>query len=889
MRKHFLRILALAVVCSLVSSDASAHEPHAFLVKRIYTGRDVIDNGVLVTDHSKVLAVGAQNLVEIPDDAVIHRLNDAVIIPGLVIAETTLGDTSRDSQRTVTPEVRAVDGFDFYADYSPLVSAGITTVQVSPGRSRLMPGMGGVVKLSGAGPADRILNSAESLRVILSAASRNAPRIYEPPTGAVSVENPLKPTRYQIGTTLSAAVAGLRAVLQTVGDGKTADEGAVFDFAALQEALQSKRLRVTANTAAEIRAALRLAKEFQLKVTLVDPANLDALLKNDRPEELDGLIFNVGVRAGTILNPSVPNPEVPRAKAPWEYAARLIQTGMSDSIAIRPAADSDLKDMLFLGGLFTRGGTSTAQALAMLTANPAKLLGVADRVGTLSEGMDADFVVMNADPFSPGAAVMSTWVNGASAYDRETANQTTLIKADKVYTGSDVLQNAAVVVGTQKIRGLGQHVSAPADAKVRSFPGGVIVPGYIDLSTQLGWGGTVSGASAATKLGDRLTSDDSRLQYAREGGVTTAILTTSGSVAPVMAFKLGRKPRVLKDPIGLKFAVSSNLTTGLPSLKRTLTTARSYHAAWVKYEADMVTYRAKLKEYEAAKAKYDAAKKAAEAKKKAEEAKKAAEAKKTSSGSASSSSAKPTGTEKSGTSTEKTAKGDDKKTDSSKPDEKSKTATTGSSAAKSTSAAKPTTDPDAPKKPTEPKKPRSSSTYEPYRALFAGKIPAFVEADTAIKIKAAVKLFREEFQLTTILVGGDELYRVPELLAKHSVRVAVGPTLIREVDNVTHNLPQILANHQIPFGFQSKATTGVRLLPWAVAYSVHRGLGTNDALHGLTGGAAKLLSLDDQVGSIAVGQDADLVVLSGPPFHLASEVLAVMIDGEWVYEKETDQ
>ena len=118
--------------------------------------------------------------------------------------------------------------------------------------------------------------------------------------------------------------------------------------------------------------------------------------------------------------------------------------------------------------------------------------------------------------------------------------------------------------------------------------------------------------------------------------------------------------------------------------------------------------------------------------------------------------------------------------------------------------------------------------------------------------------------------------------------VSVGPPLIREVENKTYNLPQILANHGVSFGFQSRATTGVRQLPLAVQYSVHKGLGKTDALSAFTAAPSKLLALHDQVGSLSVGKDADLVVLSGPPFEISSEVLAVMIDGEWVYEKEME-
>ena len=181
-----------------------------------------------------------------------------------------------------------------------------------------------------------------------------------------------------------------------------------------QDAIKTGRLRITANTAAEVRAAMKLAEEFNLKLTLVDPASLDELVESDKkPEFLNGVILNVGVRPGAIANPSVPNPEDPKRTNPWEYAAKLVKKGLGDVIAIRPSSDTDLDDMLFLGGLFTRGGTSTEDALSMLTSNPAKLMGVDDRVGSLKEGMDADFVVLAAIPLKP---VQQFWQPGLAVH-----------------------------------------------------------------------------------------------------------------------------------------------------------------------------------------------------------------------------------------------------------------------------------------------------------------------------------------------------------------------------------------------------------------------------------------------------------------------------------------
>jgi hypothetical protein len=194
-----------------------------------------------------------------------------------------------------------------------------------------------------------------------------------------------------------------------------------------------------------------------------------------------------------------------------------------------------------------------------------------------------------------------------------------------------------------------------------------------------------------------------------------------------------------------------------------------------------------------------------------------------------------------------------------------------------------------PAAPTPPDKPGVAENLEPYRPLFAGKIPALVEVHRADGIKLAVQIFRDEFKLRTVLLGADDAFRLADLLAAKQVAVAVGPELVRTVDREPINLAQVLANRAIPFGFQSKATTGVKTLPLAVQYAVRRGLGTDDALAGMTAAPAKFLSIDKQLGTLAVGKDADLVVLSGPPFELSTRVLAVMIDGQWVYQEEDDR
>jgi imidazolonepropionase-like amidohydrolase len=804
--------LGLALLFLFVASPAFAGPTHVYKAARIWTGSGPpVSNGVLVVRDGKIVAVGPRDKVQVPDDAEVHDLGAAVLIPGLVIAETTLGEGGRDDDRALTPEFRAIDGFDFYGDYRPALSGGVTTVQIAPGSRRLMPGQGAVVKLAGDGPEVRTLREREGLRIVLGDAFKNPPRVYEPPVGAVSVDKPLKPTQHQLAASLGAAVAGLRATFRAA---RAYDPAAVSrkdrdeSIAAVAEHLKNGgRVRVTAPGAADIRAALALAREFNLHLLLVDPSAL-APFRDELPGwkgTVTGVVLNAEVRPGAVADVPVPGKNDPPRRLPWENARDLLAAGQK--VAIRPAADADLADTLFVGGLFTRGGLPAQEVLRMLTLYPAEILGVSDRVGSLAAGKDADFVVLGGEPFATHTAVRSVYVGGRLAYQARTTPKRTVIRAARVYTGAgEVIPRGAVLVEGGTVRGLGRDVSAPADAVVKRYERAVVVPGLLDLSTGLGLGGPLASAvGLQTRLGDRLVSHDPSVAVARQGGVTTVLLSSTGAGAsPVVAFKLGDRPRVVQDPVAVRFGIVGNLTSQGASLRSTLQQGKTYADGWAQYEAKLADYQQKKKEYDAAKAKAAGKKDA----------------------------------------------------------------------------------PKLPPAPEEPEKPRTVEAMEPYRALFAGRIPTLVEANRADAIRLAVKIFRDEYKLRTVLLGADDSFRLGDLLAEKQVAVAVGPELVRTVEREPVNLAQVLANRGVPFAFQSKATTGVKTLPLAVQYAVHRGLGADDALTGLTAGAAKLLSIDKRVGTLAVGKDADLVVLSGPPFEAASRVLAVMIDGEWVYQEE---
>lgn len=854
------RSLALVV---FLAAPLSAAEPHAYRAARLWPGDGpVINDAVLVVRDGKVVTVGRRADVTIPADAIVHDLGDGIIIPGLVIAETTLAEKGRDDLHALTPHYRAADGFDPFADHSAILSGGITTVQVAPGGKRLLPGQGSVVKLHGDNLEHRMLREEESLRLVLGEAYKNPPKVYEPPVGAVSVDRPLEATRPQLAAGLPSAISGLRAAFQAARADRNSDDPLLKALATAGTG--SKPVRVSTPSAADVQSALALAKEFDLRLILVDPPAPTHDQIATWKAHVDGVILDPGIRPGMASevteseaspagrgnrrrNPSpTPNPErgnraqrptnSPKENdenadslSPAELARELRASGLR--VAIKPVNDADLKEMLYLGGLFTTHNTA-AETLKMVTSDAAALLGVSDRVGTLSGGKDADFVVLGGEPFGLHTRVRSVYVDGQQAYEASPASQRKVIRAGRVLTGTgEVILGGAVLVDGKTIRGVGRDVSTPADAEEKHFARAVIVPGFLDLGNSLGLGGPLSTQIPInTKLGPRLVSGDPAAAAARHGGITTVLLSAPAP-SPVIAFKLGDKLRPLADPVALHLAVRGNLTSAGASLRDTLRAGKAYNDGWTKYENDLKDYERKKKEYDAAKPK------------------------------------------------EPEKKADEKKPDDKKPEEKK--------AEDKKPEEKPGEKKPEEKKLEEPKsptKPQTIEALEPFRALFSGKIPAIVDAKREDAIRLAVTICRDEFNIRTILNGADDAWRVADLLADKHVAVVSGPQLVHTVDRNEVNLPLSMAVRGVPIGFHSQAAGGAKNLPLAVGFAVRHGLGSDDGLRGLTSGPAHFLGLDS-VGSLAVGKDADLVVLSGMPFELSTRVLAVMIDGQWVYRE----
>jgi len=165
-----------------------------------------------------------------------------------------------------------------------------------------------------------------------------------------------------------------------------------------------------------------------------------------------------------------------------------------------------------------------------------------------------------------------------------------------------------------------------------------------------------------------------------------------------------------------------------------------------------------------------------------------------------------------------------------------------------------------------------------------GERQVFFNADSADDIKAAVR-FAEEFGLKPVIAGGAQAWKVASFLAERKVPVLVGPVL-RLPDGRYDPYDAPYANaarlHKagVPFAIRSADSSNARNLPYHAAMAAAFGLPREEALKAITLNPARILGVDDRIGSLSAGKAADVILTTGDPLEVITDVVAVFIDGK---------
>jgi imidazolonepropionase-like amidohydrolase len=363
-------------------------------------GEPIVD-GVVLTNGTTIEAVGPASEVDVPDG---YRMLEATVVtPGLIDARSTVGlsgiyNVEADQMQLETsspmqPELRAIDAYNAREELVDWIrSLGVTTVHTGHGPGATISGQTMIVKTDGESIESAVVDSTAMLAMTLG------------PSVSQNFDTP---------GTRAKAVAMLRQKLieaQNYRSKRAGENPPPRDLGmeVLVDVLDGNvPALITAHRARDIMTAMRLQEEFGFDLVLDGAA--EAYLVVDA-------IQAAGIPV--IVHPPMIRTYGPAENAAFTTPAELHEAGIP--IAFQSGYEAYVpktRVALFEAAVAVSNGLPRTAALRALTIDAAGLLGLADRLGSLEVGKDADLVLYNGDPFEYTTQVCTVIIDGAVAND----------------------------------------------------------------------------------------------------------------------------------------------------------------------------------------------------------------------------------------------------------------------------------------------------------------------------------------------------------------------------------------------------------------------------------------------------------------------------------------
>jgi len=362
-------------------------------------------NGMILVDHGKIIAIGDD--VKPPCTADIIDANGSFVMPGMIDAHCHLGmwedgmgfegADGNESVDPVTPHLRAIDAINpIDVCFNDALNAGITTVATGPGSANVIGGQFAVIKTYGTRIDNMIVKECLAMKI---AFGENPKRVY----------NSLKKspiTRMGTAAILRENLIKAKVYVDKQNNAlENSDKMPEFDIKmeSLSRVIKKEiPLKAHAHRADDILTALRIAKEFNVDITL-DHCTEGHLIIDYLKE---------GIQKGIILGPALSS----RSKV--ELRNLTFKTpGILSRAGIKVAIMTDhpvipLQYLPVCAGIAAREGMDDMEALKAITINAAEILGIESKVGSLEIGKDADIVIYSGHPFDLRSKVELVMVNG---------------------------------------------------------------------------------------------------------------------------------------------------------------------------------------------------------------------------------------------------------------------------------------------------------------------------------------------------------------------------------------------------------------------------------------------------------------------------------------------
>ncbi len=367
----------------------------------------ILEKTDILIDGKKIIKI--ESNIEVSDDTEVIDASNIYVYPGFIDAHCHIGlfeeaigfegDDGNEITNPITPELRAIDAINpMDISFKEALAGGVTTVSTGPGSANVLGGQFTIIKLAGKRVDDMIVKAYSAMKC---AFGENPKRCYRG-------KGP--ETRMSTAARLRETLFKAKEYMEKMENAEDESKKPAFNmqYEALIPVLKREvPLKAHAHRADDIFTSIRIAKEFNLKLTL------------DHCTE-GHLIADILAKEGypAIVGPSFGNRSKFELKEKNFATPKILQEA-----GIKVAINTDspvipLRHLNMCASYAVSAGMESYEALKAITINPAEILGIDDIVGSLACGKDADIVLWSGDALNIQNHPLVTIVNGNVVYKK---------------------------------------------------------------------------------------------------------------------------------------------------------------------------------------------------------------------------------------------------------------------------------------------------------------------------------------------------------------------------------------------------------------------------------------------------------------------------------------
>lgn len=367
---------------------------------------EVIENGKVLIESGKFVGIGRD--IDFAADAEVIDAQGKWIVPGFIDCHCHVGivpegldweySDVNEATNATTGFVRAIDGIDFNdTGFQDALDGGVTAMIIHPGSSNVIGGTDVALKAAGENLSDRILRNPAGVKMAWTAGSRKAPQPFK--------DTPYPSTRMGIASILRGYFILARDYMNASDEKKKELEKNPFERFTLEVLSMVLRREIPARihsmTPTDFYPLFRLQDEFGFEFT-VDHGDEAYMVASELSNRR--IPVNYGPLMGDRWIPLFPHsrPDSPKL---LDEAGVLVSFQTDHPVV-------SIRDLRLQAAICVKYGLPADRALRMLTINPATIMGVEKRLGSIETGKDADFSIFSGHPLLVRSQVETVFING---------------------------------------------------------------------------------------------------------------------------------------------------------------------------------------------------------------------------------------------------------------------------------------------------------------------------------------------------------------------------------------------------------------------------------------------------------------------------------------------